>query len=177
MPGPTRSTRADLEALDRIIALIYERSRIRLSRNKEALIRARLGKRMRSLHLETLAEYCDYLLSHEGAQEVQQAVDAISTNFTHFLRERLHFEVTVDQALPGLLSSHQKRFRTWSAACATGEEAYSLAFYLESRFPAAEGWDWNVLATDISGRALEKAAQAIYPEDKLAEIPHDWRIS
>ena len=129
---------------------------------------------MRALQIHTLPEYCDYLLSPQGSEEVQQAVDALSTNFTQFLRERVHFEVTVDQALPRLLAPQQKRFRIWSAACATGEEPYSLAFYLEARFPSTEGWDWNVLATDISGRALGKAIQGIYPEDKLAEIPQEW---
>jgi chemotaxis protein methyltransferase CheR len=62
--------------LDWIVALIYERSRIRLSREKEALIRARLGKRMRALGLETLPDYCEYLGSSEGEDEVRQAIDA-----------------------------------------------------------------------------------------------------
>jgi chemotaxis protein methyltransferase CheR len=160
--------------VDFIVALIYERSCIRLSRDKEALIRARLGKRMRALGLETLPDYCAYLDSSGGADEVQHALDALTTNFTQFLREREHFEVTVDEALPRLLAGKQKRFALWSAACATGEEPYTMAFHLEERFPLSEGWDWRIRATDISTRALEKAARGIYPDDRLADLPRDW---
>jgi hypothetical protein len=96
-------SRSEVQALDRIIALAYEKARIRLSRNKEALIRARLGKRMRAKHIETLPEYYDYLCSREGAYEVRHAVDALTANFTLFLRERIHFEVMVDQ--PGCLTT------------------------------------------------------------------------
>jgi chemotaxis protein methyltransferase CheR len=129
---------------------------------------------MRAGHFETLPEYCDYLCSPEGAEEVQQVVDALTTNFTQFLRDREHFEVTVNQVLPQLLKSNQRQFRIWSAACATGEEPYTLAFYLEARFPSAEGWDWRILATDISTRALEKALRGVYPQERLAEVPRDW---
>jgi len=160
--------------VDSIVALVYERSRIRLSREKEALIRARLGKRMRSLGLETLPDYCDHLFSPGGADEVGHAIDALTTNFTQFLREREHFEFTVNEVLPQLLARGQKRFGIWSAACATGEEPYTMAFHLEERFPASEGWDWRILATDISSRALEKAARGIYPDERLADLPRDW---
>ena len=160
--------------MDSIVALVYERSRIRLSREKEALIRARLGKRMRSLGLETLPDYCDHLFSPGGADEVGHAIDALTTNFTQFLREREHFEFTVNEVLPQLLARGQKRFGIWSAACATGEEPYTMAFHLEERFPASEGWDWRILATDISSRALEKAARGIYPDERLADLPRDW---
>lgn len=175
-PNPPPSTRrgAKLRALDWIVALIYERSRIRLSREKEALIRARLGKRMRALGLETLPDYCEYLGSSEGEDEVRQAIDALTTNFTQFLREREHFEFTVGEVLPRLLAGKKKPFGIWSSACATGEEPYTMAFYLEEHFPAAAGWDWRIWATDISTRALEKAARGIYPDDRLIELPRDW---
>jgi chemotaxis protein methyltransferase CheR len=160
--------------VDCIVALIYERSRIRLSREKEALIRARLGKRMRALGLATLPEYCDLLTSPGGVEEVQRAIDALTTNFTQFLREREHFEITVDEVLPRLLAGKQKQFGIWSAACATGEEPYTMAFHLEEHFPSAAGWDWRIRATDISTRALDKAARGIYPDERLADLPQGW---
>jgi chemotaxis protein methyltransferase CheR len=129
---------------------------------------------MRAGNFKTLPEYCEYLCSSQGADEVQHAVDALTTNFTQFLRDREHFEVTVSQALPKLLKPNQRQFRVWSAACATGEEPYTLALYLESRFPVAERWDWRILATDISTRALEKAVHGVYPEDRLTELPREW---
>jgi chemotaxis protein methyltransferase CheR len=163
-----------LQALDWIIAFVYERSRIRLGRNKEALIRARLGKRMRALGLQTLPDYCAYLNSREGTDEVGRAIDALTTNFTHFLREREHFQYMVEEALPKLIGPRQKRFHIWSAACATGEEPYTIALPLAEHYPIEEGWDWRLLATDISSRALEKAMKGVYPEDRLESLPQAW---
>ena len=166
--------RAELKAIDSIVDLVYERSRIRLSRDKEALIRARLGKRMRALGIPTLIGYCEYLFSRDGADEVQNAIDALTTNFTQFLREKEHFDFTIDDALPRLLDKNQKRFAIWSAACSTGEEPFTIAFHLDERFPLAEGWDWRIRATDISTKALDKAMQGIYPEERLSGLPRTW---
>jgi chemotaxis protein methyltransferase CheR len=170
-PGPTRR---EIRALDYIIALIYERSRIRMDRGKEALIRSRLGKRMRALGIPSLPDYCQHLDSPEGAGEITRAIDALTTNFTHFLREREHFEFMVNEVLPGLLVPRQKQFSIWSAACATGEEPYTIAFHLEERFPTSDGWNWRIQATDISTRALEKAVQGVYPDERLECLPRGW---
>ena len=172
--SPRGLARREIRALDYIIALIYERSRIRMDRGKEALIRARLGKRMRALGIPSLPDYCHHLDSPEGAGEITRAIDALTTNFTHFLREREHFEFMVNDVLPGLLARNQKQFSIWSAACATGEEPYTIAFHLEERFPAAEGWNWRIQATDISTRALEKAVQGVYPDERLDCLPRGW---
>lgn len=167
-------SRREIQALDYVIALIYERSRIRMDRSKEALIRSRLGKRMRALGILSLPDYCSLLDSAEGAGEIGRAIDALTTNFTHFLREREHFDFMVTEALPRLLAPNQKQFRVWSAACATGEEPYTISFFLEERYPLADGWNWNIQATDISTRALEKASQGIYAGERLAALPKAW---
>jgi len=170
----TGPTRREIRALDYVIGLIYERSRIRMDRGKEALIRARLGKRMRALGIPSLPEYCHLLDSPAGAEEVPRAIDALTTNFTHFLRERDHFDFMVDEVLPQLLGRNQKQFGIWSAACATGEEPYTIAFHLDERFPAAEGWNWRIRATDISTKALDKAVQGVYPDERLECLPRGW---
>ena len=167
-------TRAERTALDRIIALAYQRSRIRLDHGKEPLIRARLGKRMRALGYTSLVDYTEFLCSAEGVEEVGHAMDALTTNFTQFLRERDHFDFLVDEALPRLLDERQKRFQIWSAACATGEEPYTIAIYLEERYPLAEGWEWWIRATDISSRALDKAVRGIYAGERLGGLPAVW---
>ena len=173
---PTRqASRRHEEANDFIISLIYERSRIRLHEGKQALIKARLGKRMRHLGCECLADYCDHLRSPAGQEEITHVVDALTTNFTHFLREEDHFQFLVDQALPTLLGRSRRKFHLWSAACASGEEPFSLAFYLDEKYPLADGWDWHILATDISTKALAKARAAIYAADRLEGIPDAWR--
>jgi chemotaxis protein methyltransferase CheR len=157
-----------------IIQLVYARCRIRLHDGKEQLIKARLGKRMRRHGFETLGHYCDYLRRTGDEEELTHLVDALTTNYTQFLRERDHFEFLVGTALPSLLGK-RKLFNVWSAACATGEEPYSIVFYLAEHFPPASGWDWRLLATDISTKALATAKQAIYSEDRLQCLPEDWR--
>jgi chemotaxis protein methyltransferase CheR len=164
----------DSEEIEFIIAFIYERSRIRLHDGKEALIRARLGKRMRLLGIGTLREYCAYIRSAEGQDEVQSAIDALTTNYTHFLREESHFQFLVKTALPALLTRGQRRFKVWSAACATGEEPYTIGMYLAEHFPLAEGWDWRVVASDISTKALAVAQQGVYAEERIRQVPDAW---
>jgi chemotaxis protein methyltransferase CheR len=171
VPSSRFAARRDAEACEFIIGLVYERSRIRLHEGKHALIRARLGKRMRLLGFGCLADYCEHLQSPSGQAEITHTVDALTTNFTSFLREEDHFRFVVDQALPGLLGTQRRRFHLWSAACASGEEPFSLAVFLDEKYPLAAGWDWQILATDISTKALARAEAAVYPADRLAGLP------
>jgi chemotaxis protein methyltransferase CheR len=64
-----------------------------------------------------------------------------------------------------------RRVRVWSAGCSTGEEPYSLAMALLSHFPPDSGWEVEVLATDLSTWALERARQGLWPLEKAASIP------
>lgn len=164
----------DVDDLKFIIDLIYERCRIRLHEGKEQLIRARLGKLIRRHQFEGLHDYCNWLRGSAQEDDIQDVVDALTTNFTNFLREREHFDFMVQHALPPLLPAGKKRFRVWSSACATGEEPYSIAFQLAESFPLAAGWDWQVLATDISNKALKNAKNGIYRDDRLQGMPPEW---
>lgn len=164
----------ETEAFNYIIVLIYERCGIRLHDGKHHLIRARLGKRMRHYGIASLPEYCDFLKTQADEDEITHVVDALTTNFTHFMREEDHFKFLVNQALPSLAEPRAKRFKVWSAACSTGEEPYTIAFYLMEHFPTMSGWDWQILATDISTKALSKAQQGIYPNDRLDSVPAEW---
>jgi chemotaxis protein methyltransferase CheR len=170
-----RHVRDETEDFEFIINLVYEKSRIRLHDGKEQLIRARLGKRLRAMGFDDLSSYCDHLKRDAGDQEITQVVDALSTNFTNFLREPEHFDFLVSTSLPATLRTGQKRFTVWSSACSTGEEPYSIAFYLAQHYPPSEGWSWKILATDISTRALDTASEAIYPAERLNALPKEWQ--
>jgi chemotaxis protein methyltransferase CheR len=163
----------EAEAYQFIGELVYERCRIRLDESKQQLINTRLGKRLRHLGLNSLVEYCALLRSSPSEEEMTHLVNALSTNFTHFMREPDHFHLLAEQALPAVLGP-RKRFQVWSAACSTGEEPYTMAFFLTERYPPSAGWDWHILATDVSTKALDKAAAGIYPEERLAAIPRGW---
>lgn len=161
-------------AMDFIVHAIYEKSRIRLHDGKQSLIKARLGKRMRATGYESLTDYVEFLRAKAGEEEWTMVVDALTTNFTNFLREEDHFKFLVNQAIPSMLAKDQKQFRVWSAACSTGEEPYTLGFYLNEHFPLQAGWNWNLTASDLSTKVLAKAREGIYAQDRVNTIPPEW---
>jgi len=77
--------------------------------------------------------------------------------------------------MPSLLARKQKdrdaKIRIWSAGCSTGEEPYSLAMCVLSHLADLRGWDFRILATDISTRALEVAQRGSYSEEKVRRVP------
>ncbi len=84
---------------------------------------------------------------------------------TYFFREKGIFEVLEWQILPQLLASRRsgnRQLRIWSAGCASGEEAYSIAMLLHKILPDIRDWQITVLATDVSQRALQKAELGVY---------------
>lgn len=168
-----RCVTKDSEAYQYISSLVYERCRIRLDDSKRQLISTRLGKRMRQLGIGSLVEYCNLLTRSSQEEEIIHVVNALSTNFTHFMREADHFPFLVEKALPAVLGN-RKKFKIWSAACSSGEEPYTIGFYLSEFYPPSAGWDWQILATDISTKALDKAIAGIYPEERLREVPQEW---
>jgi chemotaxis protein methyltransferase CheR len=165
---------AEAEACQYIARLVYDRCRIRLHHGKDALIKARLGKRMRKHGFAGLAEYCDFLRTRGDEAEMTGVIDALTTNFTNFLREAEHFKFLVEQALPPAPPAGGKKIRIWSAASSSGEEAYTIGFFLSEHCPPVLGWDWWITASDISTKVLEKARLGIYPVEHLGAIPREW---
>ena len=124
---------ADYEFLRR---LIYEHSRINLGPDKRALVSGRVAKRLRALKIGSYREYCQWLKTAAGAEELGNLVDVISTNHTHFFREEKHFDWLRSVLLPHWRLCHDERetFRAWSAASSSGEEPYTLAIVLAEFF-------------------------------------------
>ena len=160
-------TDADYEFLRR---LIYEHSRINLGHDKRALVSARVAKRLRALNIGTYHEYCQWLKTAAGAEELGHLVDVISTNHTHFFREEKHFDWLRSVLLPAWRLRHDEgdTFRAWSAASSSGEEPYTLAIVL-AEFLGLDG-KWTIDATDISTRVLARAEQAVYDGEKLGPV-------
>jgi chemotaxis protein methyltransferase CheR len=150
-----------------IRGIVYERSRINLGPDKRELVSARVGKRLRATNAATLGDYCTLLQAPGADEELGHLIDAISTNHTFFFREIAHFNFLRDRALPELTARVPGPFRVWSAACSSGEEPYSIAITLHERLGTAP---WQIEATDISNRILEKAAAAIYREVVVSKL-------
>jgi len=153
-----------------LCALIHRHSRIHLAPSKVGLLSSRLNKRLRELNLSTWEDYLDFL-KRRRSEELGPLIDLVATNHTHFFRESVHFELLSQQLLDALLlssSSAAQGLRCWSAACSSGEEAFTLAIVL-SEFAAQKrpGWRWQIVGTDISNWAIEEARRAVYPIDRL----------
>lgn len=155
--------------------LIFEKSGINLHDGKKELLRTRLGKRLRSHGINTFREYYDFVRDDRSGDELVSLLDAISTNITSFFREINHFNFLRETVIPETLERKKapadQEFRVWSAGCSSGEEPYSLAFTLleDARIPSSN--QVKILATDISLQMLERAAQGLYPEERVGTVP------
>lgn len=152
---------------------IHRQAGIHLSDQKKALVCGRLAPRMRLYRLTRFADY--FRLLQDGAQpgEPQVAVDLLTTNETHFFREPGHFDFVRERIVPAHRSSGRP-LRVWSAACSSGEEPYSIAMTLASAMGPVP---WDVLASDLSSRVLERARTAHYPMARARTIPREHLLA
>jgi chemotaxis protein methyltransferase CheR len=148
---------------------IYEQAGITLSAQKKALVMGRLGRRLSHHGLETFSDYFQLLVSGQDTQEVQIAVDLLTTNETYFFREIKHFEFLREQALAA--RGRSQPFRVWSAASSSGEEAYSIAMVLADCMGNAP---WEIVGTDISTRMVQEADRALYTLDRARHVPPEY---
>lgn len=156
--------------------LIYRSAGIHLSAAKRTLLEARLAKRLRELGLDSFSAYYDYLVQDGGGTELGELLDRIATNETHFFREPRQFDFLEEKMFPqwqaeAASGARSKYLQVWSAGCATGEEPFSIAMTLFDHFPARKDWRIEILATDLSSRALRAARAAVWPIVKAKEIP------
>lgn len=149
--------------------LLFDIAGIHLAPAKKVMLAGRLGRRIRAHNLASYGEY--YKLLEQEQDELQIAVDLLTTNETYFFREPKHFDFLREQILPE--HPRGQPFRVWSAACSSGEEPYSLAMLLQDRLgPSA---NWEVLASDISTQVLAQAQRGIYPMSRAALLPLTYK--
>ncbi len=153
---------------------------IKMPASKKTMLQGRLQKRLRFLGLRSFEEYARYVFSPEGKEnELVHVLDLVTTNKTDFFRESRHFDYLVATAVPELIDETGVRMRNrltvWSAGCSTGAEPYTLAMVLGDFAENVKGFNFSILATDISTRVLEKARKAVYREDELAPVPAEMK--
>jgi len=151
--------------------LIAHRAGIRLNDSKRALLVGRLSRRVRDLGLRTFRDYYQRVV--RDREERTRMLDLITTNETEFFREPAQFAFLEKNIVPRWLEAaeygrRERRVRVWSAGCSTGEEPYSIAMLLHSNLP---GWDIEIIGTDLSTRVLDAAERAVWPAERLANIP------
>ena len=172
LSGP-ELTKADFE---RIAAIAYRAAGLAIGDGKSAMVRTRLARRLRALSMPSFAAYCAYLDSPDGSEEIGMLVSALTTNVSHFFREKHHFETLRKEVLPPLVERANKggRVRIWSAGCANGQEPYSVVMtMIEAGMPL--GRDVRVLGSDIDPNVVHHARAGQYAGPMLSGLPEAQR--
>jgi chemotaxis protein methyltransferase CheR len=156
---------------NRIRQMVREHTGIALSDAKRQLVYGRLSRRLRALKLQTFGEYIE-LLDRGVPAELEEFINAITTNLTSFFREPHHFEYLASDVLPQIVSrdSGARRVRIWCCAASTGEEPYSIAMVLREAAPLLSRYDVKLLATDLDSAVLATASGGVYNADRLKSV-------
>ncbi|HFC98315.1 MAG TPA: protein-glutamate O-methyltransferase CheR [Thermosulfurimonas dismutans] len=153
------------EIFEFFASLVERSSGISIATGKEYLLESRLDELAKSLGYRDHEQLYQVARTRLTRQLLDQIVDALTTNETYFFRDQHPFEALRKVVIPELVKKRQaeRRLRFWSAACSTGQEPYSLAILLREYFPdLVSSWRIEILASDISESALEKARKGVY---------------
>jgi chemotaxis protein methyltransferase CheR len=163
------------EDFRRIAAFAKSAYGLHLEASKKAMIHSRLSKRIIALNLEGFSDYHEYLKANLE-DEADHFISALTTNVTHFYRERHHFEQLQNEVLPPLVARARSggRVRLWSAGCSSGQEPYSLAGSVLRLCPEAPRLDLRILATDLDPFVLRRAEAATYSSEECTLPEGEW---
>lgn len=167
--GPRPEGGAD--ALHDILVLMRLRSGHDFGSYKRATLYRRMSRRMQVCQCTTIANYHQYLREHPG--ELSHLLRDFLVSVTNFFRDHEAFDVLAGVVIPRLFSGKGSgdQVRVWSAGCATGEEAYSLAILLhEFAQKLSEPPNLQIFATDIDENALAEARAGRYPSTISADV-------
>jgi chemotaxis methyl-accepting protein methylase len=143
---------------------------IDLSGYRRTMLERRLGARMAALGITDPDAYLDRLAS--DPTEHDRIIEAISINVTSFFRNPVVWEILAQSVLRPMIeekqAARQREIRVWSAGCASGEEAYSVAIVLHEILRSdLSDWKLHIFATDLSEEALRTATLAVYPRERM----------
>lgn len=164
---------------DDLRGLIRRLTGIHLNDGKQTLVAGRLQRRLRALKLDSFRDYIEYVESDLQGAEARELVNAITTNKTSFFREPHHFDFMMRQMVPEIVARAQaggpRKIRIWSAACSSGQEVWSIAIALQQSLGIRADWDVRILASDLDTAVLQRAEQAVYSSEEIAEVPAAYR--
>jgi two-component system CheB/CheR fusion protein len=157
--------------LDELLRYLHESRGFDFAGYKRTGLARRLSKRVQLLGLRTFTEYVDYLQVYPD--EFAQLFNAILINATGFFRDPVAWEFIEHDVIPALIASKRTAapLRIWSAGCATGQEAYTIAMlFAEALGPEAFSRSVKIYATDIDDDALGLARQATYTAKEVSGV-------
>ena len=172
LPAALGLTELTSKEFDHIRKLAHQKFGLNLHSGKEAMVTARLSRALRRHNFRSFREYYEFVQGDRTGRALQELIDALTTNFTNFLREPSHFHFLTNTVVPQL--RHQPRIEFWSAACSSGEEPYSIALTMLDALGEEALHKVRILATDICVDVLEKTREGVYAAERLAGLPPAW---
>lgn len=158
-----------LDAISYVCSLVRQRSAIELDAAKAYLIEARLGPLARRHGFPSITDMVRSLQARPKPDMQQELVEAMTTNETSFFRDAHPFEALRVKVLPDLLrlAAAKRSLHIWSAACSTGQEAYSIAILIREHFPELGQWNARIYATDLCDDVLQKGRAARFSQIEI----------
>jgi len=151
---------------------IHQHSGIFLEEIKVDSLRISLVTRATGHNIHDYHDYFE-LLSHDE-EEFKALMNLVTINETSFFRFPGQFDALRDRIIPRILedrhASAANRFRVWSAGCSTGEEPYTIGMTLLDSVLPSLGFECEILGTDVSTQALERAREGVYPARSLTNL-------
>ena len=160
---------------------VYEKSGIFFAENKAYLLESRLTNRLGELGLSSFEDYyyCLKYGSDKAKNEITNLFDVVTTNETSFFRNPPQldaFKILIQKNYLNGTSSIAAPIRIWSAACSTGEEAYTLAIIMEELMQTTkQNIPYMIYATDISQKVLESAKRAVFSQYSIRNTDESFK--
>ncbi len=165
----TRATEVDDIHYRNIAALVHTEAGIVLGPEKFALMRARLRQRITATGCLDIAAYAKLVSTPAGTSELPQLVSAMTTNVTHFFRERRHFQSLTSEVVPALRAAGRGDIHIWSAGCSSGQEPLSISMALHEA-SSGMGLRPMIQATDIDAKIIARARAGLYSSEETASL-------
>ena len=163
-----------VEQFNRFREFIYKTSGIKVDEKKISMLSHRIRGRLSAGEFDCFDAYYRHVTSFAGKDELEYFLDAVTTNETYFFRSGAHFEWFkrdfINERLLAKKESSGRTIRVWSAACSTGEEAYSLAICFAENSLRLRDWTIEIVGTDISEAVLKRAREGEYKQRSLDEV-------
>lgn len=163
------------ETIQKLMSLVSDKTGLRLAGNDNAALQEAVLERMGIKKLSSPEQYLRLLESEadESAFELDALISPLMVGESYFFRDKGQFQLIRERILPELveLRKHDKTLNIWSAGCACGEEAYSLAITLSETVPDIDDWKICILGTDLKDDFLEKARGGVYGAWSFRAVP------
>jgi len=168
------------DQLARYARLIYDRTGIRVSPQKKTLLSNRLRRRLRDTGIRGFETYYDYLRQLRADDPEWDAfLQEITTHETYLFRDEVQWDWFRNSFLPDCAEAARqgrqpRQLRIWSAACSTGDEAYTMACCLAAHLPNFQAWTIRILGTDIGVGAIQKAEEAVFGQRSMRLVRPEY---